>query len=310
MSNLTKLTTILDYIRFALSQFSQAGLYYGHGTDNAYDEAHTLVLAALHLPQEINCQFYHAQLTKAEREQIEKLIALRVEKRIPMPYLIHTAWFCDLSFYVDERVLIPRSSLAEVIKNEGQPWVECDAVTDILDLCTGSACIAIACAKYFPQARIDASDVSQDALEVARVNLLRHRVEEQVQLFHSDLFQSLPVKQYDIIFSNPPYVSLTEMAQLPEEYRHEPALGLTAGEKGLDIIEKILQHALAYLKPRGVLIVEVGNSEEALIAAYPDLPFTWLEFEESEGGVFLLDAKTLHEYFKGQSERLNCVAKL
>lgn len=289
----TELSTIRDFIRYATSSFNQAGLFYGHGTDNAWDEAVGLVLHTVHLKHDVDPAVLDAALTQPEREQLFTLIEKRVEQRIPLPYLINEAWFFNLPFYVDERVLIPRSPIAELIAEQFQPWVEAENVRDILDLCTGSACIAIACAKAFPQAAVDAVDISADALTVANINILKHHVEDQVTLYESDLFAALENKQYDIIVSNPPYVSLEEMAALPQEYRHEPELGLTAGELGLDFAKRILAQALTHLKPQGILVMEVGNSEFALQDAFPQIPFTWLEFENDSGGVFLLTAEQL-----------------
>lgn len=291
MNNYTDLKTIRDYIRLAISRFNAEGLYYGHGTDNAWDEAIALVLHTLHLPHDINPTVLDANLTQDERTHLLQLITERVEKRIPVPYLTQEAWFADMSFYVDERVLIPRSPLAELIENHFQPWVVAEEVNNILDLCTGSGCIAIACAKQFSEAEIDASDVSKDALAVAKINLLRHNVEDQVHLYESDLFSMLPKKKYDIIVSNPPYVSTEEMFELPAEYQHEPTLALTAGKQGLDFAMRILHQAGSYLTEHGILVVEVGNSETALIEALPNVPFTWLEFERGGGGVFLLTAE-------------------
>lgn len=296
MTNHSNLKTIRDFIRFATSRFNAAGLYYGHGTDNAWDEAVALVLHTLHLPHDINLQVLDAHLTEDERSKLLELIDQRVEKKIPVAYLTREAWFSGMSFYVDERVLIPRSPIAELIENQFQPWVEPEHVENILDLCTGSGCIAVACAKHFPHAEVDASDISEEALTVAKINLLRHAVEDQVHLFESDLFASLPKKKYDLIVSNPPYVSVEEMAILPNEYLHEPALGLAAGKQGLDFALRILDQASDYLKPHGVLIVEVGNSEYALAENFPDAPFTWLEFERGGGGVFLITAEQLKEH--------------
>jgi len=289
----TELKTIRDYARYACSRFNEAGLYYGHGTDNAWDESLALVLHSLYLPHAIHPSILDANLTNDECSLLMELIEKRIDKRIPVAYLTHEAWFAGLPFFVDQRVLIPRSPIAELIENQFEPWVNPDEVSDILDLCTGSGCIAIACAKAFPAASVDASDISKEALAVAHINLLRHQVEEVVELYESDLFNSLPDKKYDIIVSNPPYVSQIEMKELPEEYRHEPALGLEAGELGLQYASLILKDAPRYLKPNGILVVEVGNSEFALEEAYPDMPFTWLEFERGGGGVFILRAEEL-----------------
>ena len=293
MSTNSELQTIRDFLRYATSRFNEAGLYFGHGTDNAWDEAIALVLHTLHLPLDINPAVLDAHLIESERSTLLNLIDKRVTKRIPVLYLTHEGWFSGMSFYVDERVLIPRSPIAELIENQFKPWISPDDVNNLLDLCTGSGCIAIACAKAFPEAEVDASDISAEALAVAKINVLRHNVEDQVHLYESDLFKGLPSKKYDIIVSNPPYVSLEEMSALPAEYLHEPTSGLSAGKQGLDFAARILKEAHRYLSPQGILIVEVGNSEIALAETYPEIPFTWLEFERGGGGVFLLTAKQL-----------------
>lgn len=293
MNNHTELQTIRDFLRYATTRFNAAGLYYGHGTDNAWDEAFALVLHTLHLPHDIHQAVLDARLTQAERDTISSLIEKRVTSRIPVPYLTHEAWFSGMSYYVDERVLIPRSPIAELIENHFKPWASPSQVTNILDLCTGSACIAIACAKAFPEAEVDAADISKDALAVAKINVARHGLDDQVHLYETDLFQGLPDKKYDIIVSNPPYVSAEEMDALPAEYLHEPKQGLAAGKEGLDFAIRILQDAKKYLKPDGILVVEVGNSEIALAENNPEIPFTWLEFERGGGGVFLLTAEQL-----------------
>ncbi|MBX3709444.1 MAG: 50S ribosomal protein L3 N(5)-glutamine methyltransferase [Gammaproteobacteria bacterium] len=293
MTDYSDLKTIRDFIRVATSRFNAAGLYYGHGTDNAWDEAIALILHTLHLPHDISPTVLDARLTKEERAQLNELIHRRVDKKIPVPYLTHEAWFAGLPFYVDERVLIPRSPIAELIENHFRPWVYPENVHNILDLCTGCGCIAIACAKAFPNAEIDASDISTEALAVAKINILRHAVQDQVHVFESDLFAALPKKKYDIIVSNPPYVSTEEMFNLPSEYLHEPKLGLAAGIQGLDFAARILRDASAYLQQDGILIVEVGNSEHALSEKYPKAPFTWLDFERGGGGVFALTAEQL-----------------
>lgn len=294
MTTYPELKTIRDYVRFATSRFNEAGLYYGHGTDNAWDESVALVLHSLHLAHDVNPTVLDANLTKDEQIKLTELINLRVNKRTPVPYLTHQAWFSGLPFYVDERVLIPRSPIAELIEKHFEPWIMYDEVHHILDLCTGSACIAIACAKAFPDAEVDASDISAEALAVAKINVLRHQVEDQVHLHESDLFNALPPKQYDIIVSNPPYVSAEEMQNLPPEYHHEPKLGLAAGIEGVDIAKRILHDAQRYLSPHGILVVEVGNSEVVLAEQFSDIPFTWLEFERGGGGVFLLRADELN----------------
>lgn len=296
MSDYKELQTIRDFIRWAVSRFNEAGLTFGHGTETAWDEAVALILHSLYLPHDINPTVLDARITEKERLKLLHLISERTDKRIPVPYLTHEAWFAGLSFYVDERVLIPRSPLAEIIEKEFQPWIPPHSIRSILDLCTGSGCIAIACAMHCREATIDASDVSEDALAVAKTNIIRHNLENQVHLFHSNLFESLPPKQYDIIISNPPYVDAEDMNTLPPEYLHEPQLGLIGGPTGLELVLKILQNAPHFLSPQGVLIVEVGNSEHALIEQFPEIPFTWLEFERGGGGVFLLTQKQLLEF--------------
>lgn len=293
MSEYSELRTIRDFIRWAVSRFNEAGLFFGHGTDNAWDDAIALILHTLHLPHDINPLILDAHLTPSECDSLLKIIQRRVQERIPVPYLTHEAWFAGAPFYVDERVLVPRSPIAELIENQFQPWVHPHSVYDILDLCTGSGCIAIACAHAFPEANIDASDVSADALAVAKINILRHEVEEQVTLYQSDLFDSIPPKTYDIIVSNPPYVDAEEMALLPEEFLHEPRLGLAGGSEGIDFVKRILLQSYRYLNPEGILIIEVGNSEHALMDRFPEIPFMWLEFQRGGGGVFMLTAKQL-----------------
>ena len=249
-----ELLTIRDFLRFATSQFNAAQLYYGHGTDNAWDEATALVLHSLNLPHDINPLILDAHLTQAEKIQLINLIETRVNKRIPVAYLTNEAWFAGQSYFVDQRVLVPRSPIAELILNNFQPWIDEGSILNVLDLCTGSGCIAIACALQFPLASITAVDISQEALEVAKINCLRHQVEDQVELVHSDLFQQLPRQKFDVIVSNPPYVDASDMATLPDEYRHEPEIGLAAGDDGLVIVERILAKASNYLSEQGILI--------------------------------------------------------
>ncbi|MEJ1356415.1 MAG: 50S ribosomal protein L3 N(5)-glutamine methyltransferase [Candidatus Sedimenticola sp. (ex Thyasira tokunagai)] len=290
------LATLRDFIRWGMSRFNEAGLFFGHGTDSAHDEAVALVLHALHLPADLPTTYLDAVLTTTEREQVLGLLSERVEKRLPAAYLTHEAIFAGYSFYVNEHVLIPRSPIAELIGSAFEPWVQADAVDRVLDLCTGSACIAIACAHCFEGASVDAVDISADALDVASINVQRHEMGEQVEPILSDLFSALKGRRYDLIVSNPPYVSEEEMEQLPDEYLREPALGLEAGHDGLDIVARILRQASDYLEPNGVLIVEVGNSMEALAARYPQVPFLWLDFEHGGHGVFLLTAEQLSEF--------------
>ncbi|KTD05443.1 N5-glutamine methyltransferase [Legionella gratiana] len=292
-----ELITILDFLRFSVSCAMNANLFYGHGTDNAWDDMHSLILRSLSLPYEIESNWLNARLTTSEKKYLCQQLEKRINQRVPVPYLIKEAYFCDLPFYVDERVLIPRSPIAELIKNEFSPWIDADKVHRILDLCTGSGCIAIACCYAFPDAQVDAADISSEALAVAAINREQLEVEEQLTLIESDCFTKVPQISYDLIVSNPPYVGKAEMQTLPDEFRHEPVLALETGNNGLAIVETILQNAHAYLSEHGVLVVEVGNSEDALGEAYPHVPFTWLEMSHGGQGVFLLTKQQLDEYF-------------
>lgn len=295
-SIITTLTRVRDYIRWAASRFEEHELCFGHGTDNALDEAAWLVLNALRLPPDLPPEYLDAVLVEDERRRVLELLRKRYLERIPVPYLVEQAWFAGLSFHIDERVLIPRSPIAELIETGFEPWIPAESVDRVLDLCTGSGCIAIASAFYLEQAQVDAADLSAEALEVARINVARHHLQDRVWVIQSDLFSALEGEVYDVIVSNPPYVDADEMAGLPLEYRHEPALGLSGGETGLDLVFRILAGARRHLSDQGILIVEVGNSEPALIEALPQVPFTWLEFERGGQGVFLLDASQLEAH--------------
>lgn len=289
------LMTIRDLLRFASTQFASSEIYYGHGTDNVWDEAVQLVLRSLSLPLENNAIFLDARLTRDEKTLILERIRRRVDNREPVAYLLGEAWFMGLPFNVDARVLVPRSPISELIQAEFQPWLGNIEVNRILDLCTGSGCIGIAAATVFEDAEVDLSDISGDALEVAQSNITMHGLEDRVTAIESDLFAGLE-GQYDLILSNPPYVDAEDMAALPDEFRHEPELGLAAGGDGLDIVHRILDKAADMLTPDGLLIVEVGNSWVALQDAYPELPFIWLDFEQGGEGVFVLNRQNLIDW--------------
>ncbi|MET0065181.1 MAG: 50S ribosomal protein L3 N(5)-glutamine methyltransferase [Candidatus Thiodiazotropha sp.] len=287
------LCSIADHIRWAASRFTEAGLFFGHGTDNALDEAAALVLHTLHLPPDLSPGWFNCQLTEEERGQVIERINQRIQRRIPLPYLTGEAWFAGLPFLVNEHVLIPRSPMAELIQQQFSPWVDPERVTRVLDLCCGSGCIGIASAVNLPDCHVDLVDISPQAIAVARENVIAHAVEDRVTVIESDLFQTLSGKKYDLILSNPPYVGAAEMATLPQEYRHEPVLALQAEEDGLAIVNRILRQAPEHLEPQGALIVEVGNSADALTRRYPDVPFVWLEFSQGGEGVFVISAEEL-----------------
>lgn len=291
-----ELKTLRDYIRWGVSQFNQAKLFYGHGMASALDEAVYLSLFALHLPHNFADSYFDTALTREEKHAVFSLLKRRIEEKVPASYLTGEAWFAGLRFTVNENVLVPRSPVAELIEDHFEPWIEAEKVDNILDLCCGGGCIGIACAYAFDWASVDMVDISQAAIEVAEANVRLHNVEERVSVIESDLFKNVAQRHYDIIISNPPYVDREDMSSLPDEYLHEPSLALAAGDDGLDLVIPMLQQARQYLTDQGVLVVEVGNSQHALQDAYPDVPFYWLEFKRGGSGVFLLTAEQLDEF--------------
>lgn len=290
------LTTIRDFIRWGASRFSAAGLYFGHGTDNAWDESVQLVLHTLHLSvQDSRPEWLDARLTLGEQQAVARLFDRRINERVPAAYLIGEAWFAGLKFHVDSRVLVPRSPIAELIEAGFEPWLEREPER-ILDLCTGSGCIGIACAYAFEQAQVDLSDISPEALAVAGENIALHQLADRVDAVESDLFSGLASREYDLIVSNPPYVDARDLAAMPAEYHAEPALGLASGDDGLDFTRRLLAQAADHLSEDGLLVVEVGNSQRALEQAFPSLPMVWVEFERGGHGVFVLPASALRAY--------------
>jgi ribosomal protein L3 glutamine methyltransferase len=293
---LDQLQTLRDFVRWGASRFNAAGLVFGHGTDNALDEAAALVLHALDLPNDLPDFYLEARLVAEEKQKVLDILERRITTRLPAAYLTHKAFFCGLEFYVDERVLVPRSPIAELIERRFSPWLDGVEVTRILDLCTGSGCIAVSCAYAFPEAVVDAVDISPDALEVAKMNVIRYGLEGRVELIQSDLFEHV-AHDYQLIVSNPPYVSEEEWERLPPEYKAEPRIGLEAGPEGLDCVERILHGAGEHLTDNGILVVEVGGSADALRRRYPEVPFVWLEFACGGEGVFLLTAEELRRHY-------------
>ncbi|MDP2135599.1 MAG: 50S ribosomal protein L3 N(5)-glutamine methyltransferase [Sulfuritalea sp.] len=289
-----ELLTLRDWLRWAVSRFNEAGLYYGHGTDNAWDEAVWLVLATLHLPRDTLDPWLDAHLTKSERLLLLGNLQQRVVHRLPTAYLVQEAWLGAFRFYVDQRVIVPRSYFAELLEGGFAPWIDDPArVESALDLCTGSGCLAILMAHAFPNAEIDAIDISPDALVVASRNIADYHLADRIRAIESDLFAGVAGRRYDLIVCNPPYVTAEAMAALPPEYRHEPALALAAGADGLDVVRRILAEAGAHLNPRGVIAIEVGHNQDLVTDAFPDLPAIWVDTEHAEGKVFLVTREDL-----------------
>jgi ribosomal protein L3 glutamine methyltransferase len=286
-------TTVDALITSVARRLSRGRVFFGHGTDNARDEAATLVFHVMKVSQGAPARVLARRVNDAQRAAVDAMLMRRVRERVPLAYLTHEAWFAGSPYYVDERVLIPRSPLAELIERRFAPWIVAARVRNVLDIGTGSGCIALACAQAFPRARVDATDIDAGALAVATINRRRLRLTRRVRLIESDHFAALSDASYDIIVSNPPYVGASEMRGLPREYRHEPHHALASGREGLDSVAVILREAHRHLRPRGLLVVEVGNTERILARAYPRLPFTWLDFERGGGGVFLLTREQL-----------------
>ena len=293
----SQLHTIADYCRYGASLFNQAELFYGHGTDNALSEALTLVMFTLALPEDMCEDVMNCRLVEQEKQNILSLFKQRVETQKPVAYLTNVAYFAHLPFYVDERVLVPRSPIGELIEKHFYPYFsESNPPQRILDLCTGSGCIAIACASYFPDAEVDAADLSIDALDVAQMNIQNHGLSDQVIPLQSDVFSGLEGQKYDLIVTNPPYVDQADIDSLPAEFTHEPKMGLGCGEDGLDIVRIILAQSTQYLNDEGILICEVGNSQYHVEALYPEVDFTWLSFERGGHGVFMLNKAQLDKH--------------
>ncbi|MBI5890448.1 MAG: 50S ribosomal protein L3 N(5)-glutamine methyltransferase [Nitrosomonadales bacterium] len=284
------LKTVRDCLRFAVSRFNEAELFFGHGSANAFDEAAYLILHTLNLPLDRLEPFLDARLTQSEIYDVLDIIERRTEQRIPAAYLTNQAWLGDLSFYVDERVIVPRSFIAELLREQLVPWIsDAERIHNVLDMCTGSGCLAILAAHAFPNAHVDAVDLSADALDVAQYNVTDYALEDRISLIESDLFANLKGKKYDLIISNPPYVDAPSVAALPQEYKYEPKLALGSGSDGLDATRAILEHAAEHLTGNGILVVEIGHNRDVLEAVFPGLPFTWLDVSAGDGFVFLLN---------------------
>ncbi len=289
-----ELFTIRDWLRFTVSRFEEAGIFFGHGTDNAYDEAVWLIMSALHLPLDTVDNFLDAVITTSERKHLAHLIERRIVDRTPTAYLLREAWLKGYKFYVDERVIVPRSFIAELLEHSLSPWVEFpEMVEDVADICTGSGCLGVLLADAFPAAHVDVVDISPDAIAVCNINIGNYHLQDRITAIQSDMFAALAGKTYDVIISNPPYVDAPSMATLPQEYRNEPQIALGSGDAGLDHTHTLIREAPKYLKDGGLLVVEIGHNRDALLEAYPDLPFTWLEVESGNEFVFLLTREQL-----------------
>ena len=284
-----ELRSVRDCLRFAVSRFNEDKLFFGHGSTSAYDEAAYLILHTLYLPLDTLEPFLDATLTEAERDLVLSVLKRRVKERLPAAYLTNEAWLGEHRFYVDKRVIVPRSYIAELLQERLAPWIEDpEAISSVLDLCTGSGCLAILAALAFPDAKVDAVDLSEDAIEVAERNITDYRLSERIRLLKSDMNQALKERKYDLIISNPPYVTQESMAALPHEYRHEPMMALASGEDGLDHVRVILENAPRHLTADGMLVVEVGHNREGVEKAFPELPFIWPETSAGDGVVFIL----------------------
>jgi ribosomal protein L3 glutamine methyltransferase len=289
-----ELFTIRDWLRFTVSRFEEAGIFFGHGTDNAYDEAVWLIMSALHLPLDTVDNFLDAVITTSERKHLAHLIERRIVDRTPTAYLLREAWLKGYKFYVDERVIVPRSFIAELLEHSLSPWVEFpEMVEDVADICTGSGCLGVLLADAFPAAHVDVVDISPDAIAVCNINIGNYHLQDRITAIQSDMFAALAGKTYDVIISNPPYVDAPSMATLPQEYRNEPQIALGSGDAGLDHTHTLIREAPKYLKDGGLLVVEIGHNRDALLEAYPQLPFTWLEVESGNEFVFLLTREQL-----------------
>jgi ribosomal protein L3 glutamine methyltransferase len=291
-----ELKTVRDFIRWTCSLLNEHDVYLGHGNVSVWDESVQLVMAAIYLSWNNDAAVLDARLLSHEKKRIIDFVKQRVEERKPLPYITNEAWFMEMPFYVDERVLIPRSPIAQLLETEFSPFLRSGPVGHILDLCTGSGCIGIACAYVFEEAEVDLIDISEDALEVARINIEQHELEERVTPIHSDLFEAVKGMKYDLIVSNPPYVDQDDFETMPVEFQHEPELALTSGPDGLDITRRILREACDYLTDDGLLVVEVGNSEVHLMEQFPHVPLIWIDLPNGGNGVFAISAQELKQY--------------